>query len=45
MTSIYPYMKNVLMVVMHNKTVFCKTGHIVNYGAVLVKMPSRRYQR
>lgn len=24
------------MVVMHNNTVFCKTGHNVKYGAVLV---------
>ncbi len=42
MTSIYPYEKHLLMVVMHNNTVFCKTGHNVKYGAVLVnafKMP------
>lgn len=35
--SIYPYVKNLLMVVMHNNTVFCKIGHDVKYGAVLVK--------
>lgn len=36
MTSIYPYEKHLLMVVMHNNAVFCKTGHNVKYGAVLV---------
>ncbi len=30
MTYIYPYVKNVPMVVMHNNTVFCKTVMMLN---------------